>query len=167
MMSRMERVNLRRLPDNWGADEEALLQAIDDATATPIYIPYGLALEWFEGIGGVIDELERCVSSRPGVALSLIEHMVIRLDGAAVDDSDGGLVETFDRLEAMHAAAASRAGKDPGALGARVVELAHQLDVEPFGNAVATHREALGEAGLRAIIAAAEPLRRETPATRC
>src|SRR4051794_31127076 len=46
MMSR----DLRRLPDGWGADEEALLQAVDDATAAPIYIEYSLAPGWFDGI---------------------------------------------------------------------------------------------------------------------
>src|SRR3954454_24562396 len=61
----MERVNLRRLPDDWGADEEALLQAVDDATATPIYIEYSLAPEWFDGTDRVIDEFAACVTKRP------------------------------------------------------------------------------------------------------
>src|SRR3954470_8617118 len=102
MMSRMERVNLRRLPDDWGAGEEALLQAIDDATATPIYVPYKLADEWFGGIQGVIDELDECVARRPDVALVLIEHMIDRLNAASVDDSDGGLVEAFEVLAPLH-----------------------------------------------------------------
>jgi hypothetical protein len=41
----MERINLRRLPADSTADEEVLLQAIDDATATPVYIEYRLADE--------------------------------------------------------------------------------------------------------------------------
>src|SRR4051812_20505619 len=122
MMSRMERVNLRRLPDDWGAEEEALLQAIDDATATPIYIEYRLAAEWFDGIADVVDDLEACVPRRPDVALALIEHMILRLDGAGVDDSDGGLVETFGRLEPLHARAASTAKEGPAALAERLVE---------------------------------------------
>ena len=130
----MERVNLRRLPDGWGADEEALLQAVDDATATPIYIEYRLAPEWFDGIANTIDDLEECLPRRPDVAMALIGHMIVRLDGAGVDDSDGGLVE-----------------------------LAHALDVEPFGSAAATHREALGDEGLRAIVAAAETRRTGDP----
>jgi len=48
----MERVNVRRLPDDWGAEEEALLHAIDDATATPIYIAYHLVPEWCDGLHG-------------------------------------------------------------------------------------------------------------------
>src|SRR5947209_15971964 len=163
MMSLMKRVNLRRLPDDWGAEEEALLQAIDDATATPIYIEYRLAAEWFDGLADVIDELEQCARTRPDVALSLIEHMVIRLDGAGVDDSDGGLVEAFDRLEPMHAGAASAAEEDPAALAERLVELAHALDVEPFGSATTTHRAVLGDEGLRAIVAAAEARRSGDP----
>ena len=158
-IKRMERVNPRRLPAEWGANEEALLQAIDDATATPIYIEYRLAPEWFDGIADVIHDLESCVGRRPDVAVVLIEHMIARLDTAAVDDSDGGLVETFERLEPLHARAASAAGEDPVELAERLVELAHALDVEPFGGAATTHREALGDAGLRAIIAAAEARR--------
>jgi hypothetical protein len=153
----MKRVNLRRLPDEWGAEEEALLQAVDDATATPIYIEYRLDPEWFDGIADVIDDVEACVRTRPVVALALIEHMILRLDRAGVDDSDGGLVETFERLEPLHAAAAS--GEDPVALAERLVELAHALDIDPFSRAASTHRKELGVAGLLAIIAAAEARR--------
>src|SRR3954468_14591809 len=112
MMSRMERVNLRRLPDDWGADEEALLQAIDDATATPIYIEYNLAPERFDGIAGIIDDLEACAAQRPDIALELVEHVIARLDTAAIDDSDGRLAETLDRLEPLHARAAAASGQD-------------------------------------------------------
>jgi hypothetical protein len=49
----MERINLRRLPADWTADEEALLQPIDDATSTPVYIEYRLAPEWFDGVQNV------------------------------------------------------------------------------------------------------------------
>ena len=88
----MERVNVRRLPDDWGDHQESLLQAIDDATATPIYVTYALATEWFVGIHAVIDELEAVVPARPSVALALIEHMILRLDRAVggVDDDGGG-----------------------------------------------------------------------------
>jgi hypothetical protein len=161
----MERVNVRRLPDAWGADDEALLQAIDDATATPVYIAYAFAPEWFDGVQAMIDELEAVVPARPAVAVALIEHAILRLDRAAgaVDDSDGGLVEAFERLEPLHAAAAMAAHVDPGALARRVVELADGLDVEPFVDAARTHRDALGRAGLEAIIPAAELRRAAGP----
>ena len=151
----MASVNLRRLPDDWSADDEALLQAVDDATATPVDIGYTLAPEWFDGIADVIDELESCSGRRPDIAMVLIEHVIARLDAASVDDSDGGIVEALQRLEPLHAVAASRAGQDPIELGERLVRLAHQLDLEPFGSPSATHGAILGETGLQAIIAAA------------
>src|SRR3954447_18480416 len=132
MMSRMERVNLRRLPDDWGADEEALLQAIDDATATPICIEYRLAPAGFDGIADVIDDLEASVTRRPDVALVLVEHMIDRLNAATVDDSDGGRVEAFERLAPLHTAAATGARPDPAWLAERLVDLVIEVDLEPF-----------------------------------
>src|SRR4051794_23168363 len=154
MMSRMERVNLRRLPDDWGADEEALLQAVDDATATPIYIEYRLAPEWFDGIADVIDELEACITKRPDVALVVVEHMIDRLDQAMVDDSDGGRVEAFEQLGPLHVAAASAARPDPVALAERLVDLVIQVDLEPFVHPAVSHRAVLGEAGFGAPVRA-------------
>lgn len=152
----MARVDLRRLPDDWSADDEALLQAVDDATATPVHIGYTLAPEWFDGIADVVDELEACTGGRPDIAVVLIEHVIARLDAASVDDSDGGIVAALERLEPLHAAAASSAGEDPIELGERLVRLAHRLDLEPFGRPGETHGAILGETGLHAVIAAAE-----------
>ncbi len=100
----MERVNVRRLPDDWSPGEEALLSALDDATATPISITRQLAEEWFDGVGWIIDDLEELVAKRPGVALELVEHLLLRLERAldAVDDSDGGMVVVLDRTVALH-----------------------------------------------------------------
>lgn len=152
----MARVDLRRLPNDWSADDEALLQAVDDATATPLDIGYKLAPAWFDGIADVIDAIESCTGRRPDIAVVLIEHVIARLDVASVDDSDGGIVEALERLEPLHAVAASSAGEDPIELGERMVGLAHQLDLEPFGTPGETHGAVLGETGLHAVIAAAE-----------
>ena len=84
--------NLRRLSDEWTADDESLVQAIDDATATPIEITRHLAPDWFAGVETSIDELEDRAVRRPEIVLALTEHLLLRLDQAlgAVDDSDGG-----------------------------------------------------------------------------
>ena len=102
----MSRVNLRRLPADWDSE------IVDDATATPIYIEYSLAEEWFDGVARVIDDLESWVDRRPRVALVLIDRMIFRLEDAGVDDSDGGRVEQFERLEQLRLAA-SNADTDP------------------------------------------------------
>ena len=85
-------MNLRRLPDSWTAEDEELLQALDDATATPVEIVYRLSREWFDGVLGVIADLEDLIAARPSIALALLEHLAIRLDAAGedVDDSGGG-----------------------------------------------------------------------------
>lgn len=100
----MERADLRRLPADWSPEEEELLQAIDDATATPVDIDRRLAEEWFAGIGWVLDDLEELATRRAAIALELTEHLLLRLEAAlpCVDDSDGGMVVALDRLLPLH-----------------------------------------------------------------
>jgi hypothetical protein len=100
----MERTNLRRLPADWTADEEALLQAIDDATATPVEVTWRLAEEWFAGVEWALDDLEDLAARRPAVALVLTEHLLLRLERAlsSVDDSDGRMGEAIERLLPLH-----------------------------------------------------------------
>jgi hypothetical protein len=100
----MGRVDVRRLPVDWSAQEETLLQAIDDATATPVEIDRRLAEEWFAGIGWILDELEDLAPRRKAVALELAEHLLLRLETALphVDDSDGGMADTLERLLPLH-----------------------------------------------------------------
>ena len=100
----MDRVDLRRLPADWSSEEEQLLQAIDDATATPVDIDRRLAEEWFAGIGWILDDLEDLAAQRATIALELIEHLLLRLEAAlpSVDDSDGGTAVVLDRLLGLH-----------------------------------------------------------------
>jgi hypothetical protein len=149
-IKRMERVNLRRLPDAWGPDEEALLGAVDDATATPVQIVYALSMEWFEGVLRVLDDLEAMIDRQPSIALVLLEHLAIRLNQASVDvdDSGGGMVDAIGRLAMLHAHAAAVAGEDPIALARRLIEL-NTLDIVPFFDVERTHGEVLGPEGLR------------------
>ena len=58
----------------------------------------------------MIDDLELWVERRPKIALVLIERMVSRLEDAGVDDSDGGRVEQFQRLERLRATASRAQG---------------------------------------------------------
>ena len=97
-------MNLRRLPDDWTAEDETLLQAVDDATATPVEITRRLAEEWFAGVGWVLDDLEELASRRPTITLVLAEHLLVRLERAlaSVDDSDGGMVMALERLLPLH-----------------------------------------------------------------
>ena len=97
-------MNLRRLPDDWTAEDEQLLQAVDDATATPIEVVYALSQQWFAGVEWVLDDLEELVTRRPSIALVLTEHLLLRLEEAltSVDDSGGGMVIALERLLPLH-----------------------------------------------------------------
>lgn len=122
----VERVNLRRLPDDWTQADEELAQAVDDSTATPIYVSYRLAGEWFEGVHAVLDVLEDRIPNRPRIVLALLEHAAFRLDRASgsVDDSDGGMIEAGARLHELLLACVTAAGLSRADANARFARLA-------------------------------------------
>jgi hypothetical protein len=126
----MPPVDLRRLPPEWTAEDVALLQAIDDATATPVYIGYGLAPEWSDGVHAVIDEIEEG-SLAAAVALELVEHMLLRLLQASIDDSDGWTVGFCERLLPLHEHAVAVLGLDAATLAERRRRF-ERLDWNPF-----------------------------------
>jgi hypothetical protein len=105
----------------------------------------------------VLDGLDALIERRPAVALALLEHLIIRLDAAGVDDSDGGMVEVFERLEPAHANAAGLANEDPRTLGRRLAEL-RALGICPFDAAERTHAAVLGLEGL-SLLRELDPLR--------
>jgi hypothetical protein len=127
----IERFDFRHLPDDWTTDDEALLQAIDDATATPIHIAYRLAPEWADGVHAVIDDLETLAAARPAVGIELIGHALARLDQADLDDSDGWLMQFCERLAVMHTETAAGAGLPADQVAARIA-LLQALDLRPF-----------------------------------
>lgn len=126
----MERIDLRRLPGDWSAEDRELLQAVEDASATPIYVEYRISREWFEGIESVIDDLEARLDSRPKVVLTLIERLLVRLDRADVDDSGGGTVAALRRLGPVYAEAGRALEEDRASLGKRVAELDLDFDFD-------------------------------------
>lgn len=119
-------INLRRLPETWTAGDEALVQTVDDATATPIYVTYRLAGEWFEGVHAVLDTLEAQLRNRPRIVLALLERAAFRLDHASgsVDDSDGGMIEAGARLYALLLACVDAADLSPADADVRFAKLA-------------------------------------------
>jgi hypothetical protein len=137
----IEHFDPRRLPDDWTADDETLLQAVDDATATPIHIAYRLAPEWADGVHTVFDDLETLASARPRVAVELIEHALGRLDQADLDDSDGWLTQFCERLAVMHTEVAPAAGIPAEQVAARIA-LLQALDLRPFDGLVDLDRRA-------------------------
>ncbi len=129
-----------------------LRRMIDDATATPVYIDYDSAPEWFEAVAQAIEELEEHLHASPVQVLLLAEHALDRLDAAHLDDSDGWLGQAVPRLQRLHATACARAGLRGRALAARLAALAKRSSLEAFHDAADTHAEPLGAAGLSALM---------------
>lgn len=126
----MDRIDLRRLPEDWTVEDQQLLEAVEDASATPIYIDYKLSRDWFDGIKDVIDQLEAHVAARPAIVLVLIERLLVRLDVADLDDSGGGTALALDRLRPLYAEAGRAVGEEPAVLAQRVADLALDFDFE-------------------------------------
>jgi hypothetical protein len=135
-----------------GPAARRLRRAPDQATATPIFIDYRLAPDWFEGIDAVIDELEDHLANEPAAVLLLAEHAIARLEAAAVDDSDGHLIEFVPRVERMHAEACERAGLMGAELASHLGVLAEASEYDAFHSAPDTHAQPLGDAGIRALL---------------
>ena len=135
-----------------GGEASRLRRAVDDATATPIFIDYHLAPDWFEGVAAAIDAVEDHLGNDPTAVLILAEHAIARLETVSLDDSDGWLGQAIPRLERIHAAACRRVGVEPRVLAERLLVLAGVSELEAFHDAADTHAEALGDAGLRALL---------------
>lgn len=135
-----------------GGETRRLKRALDDATATPIFIDYHLAPDWFEGVEAAIDAVEDHLATDPTAALILTEHAIGRLEAAGLDDSDGWLGQAIPRLERIHAAACKRLTLDPEALAERLSVLAKSSELDAFYDAADTHADALGDQGLRALL---------------
>lgn len=140
-----------------GAAARRLKRGLDDATATPIFIDYHLAPDWFEGVEDALDGLESHLATDPVAVLLLTEHATRRLEGADLDDSDGWLMRAIPRIERLHAVASKRLAVDPAVLADRLRSLAAASENEAFHDAAETHAEALGERGLRALLRAGGP----------
>jgi len=115
-----------------GASARRLLRVVDDATATPIYINYHLGPEWFEGVEDALDALDGHLVTDPTAVLLLAEHLIHRLEDAAIDDSDGWLTQAVPRTERLHAAACERLAIEPRILADRLHGLAAASEIEAF-----------------------------------
>jgi len=143
-----------------GAAVSALRRVADDATATPIYIPYRLAEEWYEGVAAAIDDIESLLRDDPVAALLLAEHVLERLERAELDDSDGHIVHAVDRLELLHAEAALAGFLTGEQLADRLLELARRSGLDAFAESARTHALGLGRENadrLRAALEAQQP----------
>lgn len=131
----MERFDPHHVPDDWTAEDVALLDALVDATATPIHMSYKSAPEWAGGVHGVLDDLEALAPRRPSACVELVELALMRLDRADLDDSDGWITQFCERLAPLHTETAAAAGLTPEEIARRVAGL-EQLDIEPFSGLV-------------------------------
>ena len=127
-----------------GARTRAFLEEVDIATATPIYIEYRAAPDWFAGIESSLDSLADYVSEAPRDVLLLCERMAARLELADVDDSDGRMTDALKRLEVLHAVACGSYRMPRAELEARLERLAYASDMDGFADWRVTHARVLG-----------------------
>lgn len=127
----MECFDPRRVPADWTPDQVALLEAIDDATSTPVLISYRLATEWAGGVFAVLADIGAVADAEPRVAVELIEHALARLDRANIDDADGWLTQLAGELAKMHTDISVRAGCSSSEIAARRERL-QRLELRPF-----------------------------------
>jgi uncharacterized Zn finger protein len=148
----MRRLELAALTEQ--ADDDALrsrlLQMIEDATATPDYVPYGGAGDWADGVHAVLDAIEKLLArERAQLAIELLDELFDRLEDAveAIDDSDGEVHVAAERATELHRAACGKAQLDPVALARDLFARETGSDWDWFYRAEESYAELLGEAG--------------------
>ena len=117
-----------------GVRTRAFLEEVDLSTATPIDIDRRAAPEWFAGVESVLDALHDYVNDAPRDVLLLCERMAARLEVADVDDSDGGMTDAMQRLEAIHADSCRKSRIPPLELEERLTRLAYASDMDAFAD---------------------------------
>jgi len=138
---------------------EAIRQLIDDAVRVGGYVDYGGARDYVRNVDDAIDLIDDLLrQGHAAEAMDLSEYAFKALEKAIehVDDSDGYLGLTLERIEGLHLAACKRAKPDPEALAERLFGLGLSADYGGFSGAVERYADVLGANGLARYRALAE-----------
>jgi len=131
--------------------ESSLRKAIDRATRTGGYLEYHQVGDWAAGVEAVLDNIATLASSgRSGLALSLIEYVLRRIERAveSIDDSNGDGGALMHRVQEIHLTAVMSARPDPVKLARALFARETEGVYDTFYGAAETYAEALGETGL-------------------
>ena len=142
-----------------GREAAVLRNVIDNAVRTNGFVDYREAASYAQGIEDAVDGVEHLLESgEPAEAVEPAEYALKAVEGQmeSVDDSDGAMRPTLDRLQEIHHSACVKARPDRKDLARRLFawELNSEWDV--FAGAASTYRDVLGSEGLSVYRALAE-----------
>jgi uncharacterized Zn finger protein len=145
---RLETMAMRASGD--ALDVGAHRSLIDRATAVRDYVDYREAWAFFAGVDEALDVLDGLLDDGHAQEVAeLAEHALLALDATCgyVDDSDGGLVQAIERVEALHLTACRQARPDPSTLAERLCAIALGSENELLSDAIERCADVLGDAG--------------------
>ena len=131
-------------------DLSAWKGALDDALGSGEFVPYEAAYGYADGIEEVVGSLEDMLRAGHAEAvMQLAEHGIPEVEQAMehMDDSDGWMSKSLDRLQALHLAACRSARPDPEELAERLLEAELESQFGAFHRAVFVYGDVLGAAG--------------------
>ena len=152
-----ERLHARLLALTAGADRESgpdfrqLAHAFDVAADPGGFVSWNAAYGFAEGLEEVIGAVEEQLGGGHGAAIAAFcEHALRRVEQAFeyVDDSDGELGETKERLEELHLAACREARPDPRELAEQLFRWELESEWDTFFGAIERYADVLGESGI-------------------
>jgi hypothetical protein len=132
-------------------DLAAYRQAIDEAVDTGGFIDYHEAYDYARGVDEAVESIaELLKAGHAAEVIELAEYALAALEGALheVDDSDGSVGGTFERLQELHLKACRKAKPDPQALARRLFEWELASDWGTFDDAAERYARVLGKRGL-------------------
>lgn len=152
-----ERLHARLLALTAGAGPESgpgfrqLAHAFDVAVDPGGFVSWNEAYGFAQGLEEVIGAVEEHLGGGHGAEIvAFCEHALRRVEEAFeyVDDSNGELGGTKERLEELHLAACREARPDPRELAERLFRWELEGDWETFFGAVERYGDVLGESGI-------------------
>ena len=138
--------------------EKRLRKAIDKATRVDLHDAYESEQQWVDGVSAVLDMIEDLASTRPALALRLIDHSLERIADClgSLDDSSGGGHGLLARAGELHVVVTRLARPDPVQLAHNLFEREIEDEWSTFTDAATRYADVLGPEGLQAHHALAE-----------
>ncbi len=150
---RLYRQLILKVADNIGGDTNiSIVQAALKETILPGYfIDYHAAYNYADNVQAAIDSVETLLKDGQAEAvIQLTEFALYKAEEAlqTIDDSDGHMSFIFERLQALHLLACTKAKPDPETLARRLFEWELKGEWDVFSGAVGTYAKVLGKHGL-------------------
>lgn len=130
----------------------AFRRAVDSATDVDEYVDWRAAASFASNLDQVAESLAELL--KPDTAAMLVdlaEYAIERVGHALenIDDSDGNVGETLQRLGELHLKACKLAQPDPQELAERLFHCETSAPFDSFYDSARIYRDALGNAGLQ------------------